>query len=48
MVVSVTRTGKAVLPEANARMLNCDVVHVSATIAGIKILRERLSAAVEA
>ena len=48
MVVSVTRAGKAVLPEANARMLNCDVVHVSATIVGIKILRERLSAAVEA
>jgi trk system potassium uptake protein TrkA len=48
MVVSVTRSGKAVLPEDNARMLNCDVVHVSATMAGITTLRDQLSAAVEA
>jgi trk system potassium uptake protein TrkA len=48
MVVSVTRAGNAVLPEANAHMSNCDVVHVSATMTGIKILRDRLSAAVEA
>jgi trk system potassium uptake protein len=48
MVISVTRAGKAILPEPNAHMLNCDVVHVSATMAGIKTLRDRLSAAVEA
>ncbi len=48
MVVSVTRAGKALLPEKNTRMQDCDVVHISATPSGIKTLRQRLSAAVEA
>jgi trk system potassium uptake protein TrkA len=48
MVISVTRAGKALLPFEGMLMLDCDVVNISATGTGIAILRQRLTAALEA
>jgi trk system potassium uptake protein TrkA len=42
VVVALSRAGLASLPEADARLATDDIVHVSATLAGIETLRLRL------
>ena len=42
VVVSVTRAGKARLPDMNIPLEAGDVVHVGATFEGIELLRNRL------
>jgi trk system potassium uptake protein TrkA len=40
--VSVTRAGRAVLPSSNLVLETSDVVHVSATLEGVDVLRNRM------
>jgi trk system potassium uptake protein len=42
--VSLTRAGQALLPDANTTLQNGDVVQLSATLDGIKTLRQQLTA----
>lgn len=44
VAVAHTRAGRASLPAVDIRLETGDVVHVSATLAGVKALRERLVA----
>lgn len=40
--VSVTRAGRAVIPSANMMLETADVMHISATIQGVELLRKRM------
>jgi trk system potassium uptake protein len=46
--IALTRAGKAVLPTADILIEDSDVLHISATFAGIEALRQRLAASKEA
>jgi Trk K+ transport system NAD-binding subunit len=48
LAVALTRAGKAILPAADTVLEACDVLHVSATFAGVEALRTRLAAPKEA
>jgi trk system potassium uptake protein len=44
MAVAFTRAGRSVLPAADLVLVPGDILHVSATLAGIEALRERVTA----
>ncbi len=44
LAVALSRVGKAILPSSEDRLEAGDIVHLSATLAGIDTLRERLKA----
>ncbi len=44
LAVAVTRAGRAMLPSPEVRLEPGDIVHLSATLAGIQALRQRLDA----
>jgi len=46
--VSLTRVGRAVLPSQETRLMEGDILHLSATIGGIQAVRTRLKAVQEA
>ena len=41
MAVAFTRAGRSVLPAADVVLAPSDILHVSATLAGIEAVRER-------
>jgi trk system potassium uptake protein len=46
--VSLTRVGRAALPSQETRLMEGDILHLSATIGGIQVVRKRLNAMREA